>query len=273
MFTRKSIKKIILLTALGVFSFFWISTYAINFDLIASNFVNKMQTKYSKLSCDDQVSKMTFWSSKFEKINQSYSTNTKISRQQKILISILLQTIIKKFESQSKILKYNCVDKVPETWNNIETATWWNTWNDNLNNQDSQFSSLQIKMLDAVNKERIKNWKNKLSLNAKLNNAAQKYAKYLYDVNKWVSYWSQNFRFDHYSKDWKSPFDRIKAEWYEFRAAGENIAVWQPTIEEVMKDRMNSEWHRKNILSKEFKEIWVWYYKDFWVQDFGRERQ
>ncbi len=273
MTTKKMLKKTILLTALGVFSFFWLSTYAINFDLIASNFVNKMQTKYSILSCDDQVKKMHYRSTKFEKINKSYSTNTKISRQQKMLISMLLQTIISKFESKIKILEYECVDITADTWSNVETRTWSNTWTSITDDQLSQINSLQKEMLNAVNIERQKYWKDILILDEKLNQASQKYAEYLYNINNWISYWSKDFRFSHTSKDWKDPFDRIKAEWYEFRAAGENLAVWQSTVEDVMKDLMNSEWHKKNILSEDFEEIWIGVYKNFWVQNFGKERE
>lgn len=54
---------------------------------------------------------------------------------------------------------------------------------------------------------------------------------------------------------------------------GENIAVGQGTPEQVMREWMNSDGHRGNILSREFTHIGVGYYAGaqgpYWVQDFA----
>jgi uncharacterized protein YkwD len=56
----------------------------------------------------------------------------------------------------------------------------------------------------------------------------------------------------------------------QFRAAGENIAMGQPTPKEVVNDWMHSQGHRRNILSKDFNYIGVGYVKDgnYWTQEF-----
>lgn len=52
-------------------------------------------------------------------------------------------------------------------------------------------------------------------------------------------------------------------------AIGENIAVGQRSIDEVMRGWIKSEGHCKNIMSKNFKEIGVAEVSNYWVQDFG----
>lgn len=89
--------------------------------------------------------------------------------------------------------------------------------------------------------------------------------------------------FDHTSLDGRSPWDRIRAEGYDFLAAGENIAAGYATPAEVMVGWMNSPGHRANILSADFNEMGVGYffesndtypgpvgYRHYWGQNFGR---
>ncbi len=52
-------------------------------------------------------------------------------------------------------------------------------------------------------------------------------------------------------------------------AFGENIAVGQRSIDEVLKSWLNSEGHCKNIMSKTFREVGVAEINRYWVQDFG----
>ena len=84
--------------------------------------------------------------------------------------------------------------------------------------------------------------------------------------------------FDHVSPNGQTPTERIKAEGYPNVAPcgcarqtyyGENIARGQKTPEEVMQDWMNSQGHKDNILSKNFKEIGVAFDRNVWVQNFG----
>ncbi len=53
-------------------------------------------------------------------------------------------------------------------------------------------------------------------------------------------------------------------------ALGENLAKGQLTVEQVMKDWINSPHHRDNLLRPEFTEIGIGLYNDLWVQDFGK---
>jgi uncharacterized protein YkwD len=57
--------------------------------------------------------------------------------------------------------------------------------------------------------------------------------------------------------DCKTPFDRMKAAGYPFRRAGENIALsfGKPSMAEIVKQWMDSEGHRANILNEGFTEI------------------
>lgn len=79
---------------------------------------------------------------------------------------------------------------------------------------------------------------------------------------------SKNNYFDHNSPTYGSPFDMMKKFGISYSYAGENIAMGQQTPEEVMKDWMNSEGHRKNIMSPNFTLIGIGYYNGYWVQEF-----
>ncbi len=63
--------------------------------------------------------------------------------------------------------------------------------------------------------------------------------------------------FSHTSPTYGSPFDMMRDFGITYQAAGENIAQGQRTPEEVVQAWMNSEGHRKNILSAEFTHIGV----------------
>jgi uncharacterized protein YkwD len=71
--------------------------------------------------------------------------------------------------------------------------------------------------------------------------------------------------------------DRAEEFGYVFQVIGENLAAGQPSPAEVMRDWMDSEGHRENILDERFTEIGIavraggdYYY--YWVQEFGRPR-
>ena len=68
--------------------------------------------------------------------------------------------------------------------------------------------------------------------------------------------------------------DRIVFAGYRFNgfksfAVGENIAMGQMTIDEVMKGWLKSPGHCKNLMNAMFREIGVAEDHDYWVQDFG----
>lgn len=67
---------------------------------------------------------------------------------------------------------------------------------------------------------------------------------------------------------------RVKDTGYRYRAIAENIAFNQQKPAEVVKDWLNSEGHRKNLLHPDYTEIGVAIAKNekgerYWVQVFG----
>lgn len=103
-----------------------------------------------------------------------------------------------------------------------------------------------------------------ITWNDMLENAAIAHAK---DMAK------RNY-FSHSSKDGRSSSDRIMAAGYTFTgfksfAAGENIAMGQESIAEVMAGWFKSEGHCMNLMNPDFKEVGVARVNDYWVQDFG----
>jgi len=92
-----------------------------------------------------------------------------------------------------------------------------------------------------------------------------------------------NDYFSHTSLDGRSPWDRIRAEGYDFWSAAENIAAGYSTPASVVAGWMGSDGHRANILNCNLKDIGVgYYYLDndtgdlnyhyYWTQDFGTKR-
>jgi uncharacterized protein YkwD len=60
----------------------------------------------------------------------------------------------------------------------------------------------------------------------------------------------------HNGSDGSSPFDRIKDEGYQYRRAGENVAVGRFETDRLMKGWMESPHHKRNILGS-FSQIGV----------------
>lgn len=119
-------------------------------------------------------------------------------------------------------------------------------------------STFASQVVTLVNKERAKAGLKALTVHEKLTGMAVDKAK---DMN-------DNKYFDHTSPTHGSPFDMMKKYGISYGYAGENIAMGQRTPEEVMKSWMNSEGHRKNIMSANFTMIGVGYYNGYWVQEF-----
>jgi len=80
--------------------------------------------------------------------------------------------------------------------------------------------------------------------------------------------------FSHTSKDGRNVEDRIALAGYTFKGyqsfnIGENIAMGQMNIAEVMRGWFKSPGHCKNLMNAEFREVGVAQSNDYWVQDFG----
>lgn len=107
-------------------------------------------------------------------------------------------------------------------------------------------------LLNLINGSRAQYGLSPLKLNEKLDDAADGHTEWMLDVD----------RFSHTGEGGSSPFQRIKAEGYDYRSAGENIA-WRTygstfdsaDIKAVHTQLMNSSGHRANILNSKFTEI------------------
>ena len=124
-------------------------------------------------------------------------------------------------------------------------------------------NKLEKEVVTLVNQERSKQGLAPLKENVKLSNVARTKSE---DMAK-------NNYFSHTSPTYGSPFDMMKQFGITYTAAGENIAMGQPTAASVMNGWMNSPGHRANILSKDFTEIGVGLAKNasgsiYWTQDF-----
>ncbi len=118
-------------------------------------------------------------------------------------------------------------------------------------------------VLRLVNKERKAAGLEALELDETLTEAANVRAE---EITK---------QFSHTRPDGSSAFTVLQEYEYSYMAAGENIAAGQPDPESVVESWMNSEGHRANILSGQFKKLGVGYckianeYQHYWVQLFS----
>ncbi|MCL6572436.1 MAG: SCP-like extracellular protein, partial [Bacillus sp. (in: Bacteria)] len=102
-------------------------------------------------------------------------------------------------------------------------------------------------VIDLTNAQRSKNGLTALKADTQLNGVAQK---------KSLDMQQKNY-FSHTSPTYGSPFDMMRDFGVTYKSAGENIAQGQRTPQEVVTAWMNSEGHRKNILSSKFTHIGV----------------
>jgi uncharacterized protein YkwD len=106
----------------------------------------------------------------------------------------------------------------------------------------------EIKISELTNKERKEKDGPALVLNAALSKIARAHSENM----------ARQGKMEHTLDD-KTPFERIKAAGYKYSTAGENIAMGEEGAElpRIMQAWMESEGHRKNILSPEYTEIGV----------------
>lgn len=121
-------------------------------------------------------------------------------------------------------------------------------------------SGVESRVIELTNAERRKNGLLDLKADASLSNVAREKSKDM----------QQNKYFSHTSPTYGSPFDMMRDFGISYKSAGENIAQGQRTPEEVVNAWMNSEGHRKNILSSGYTHIGVGYVESghYWTQMF-----
>ncbi|WP_235858027.1 CAP domain-containing protein [Sutcliffiella cohnii] len=121
-------------------------------------------------------------------------------------------------------------------------------------------SDVEQRVIELTNAERRKNGLSDLKADASISNVARQKSVDM----------QQNNYFSHTSPTYGSPFDMMRDFGISYNTAGENIAMGQRTPEEVVNAWMNSEGHRKNILSPNFTHIGVGYTENghYWTQMF-----
>lgn len=102
-------------------------------------------------------------------------------------------------------------------------------------------------VINLVNKARINVDEAVLVKNELLQKAAEKKAQDMID----------NDYFAHVSPDGKDPWFWIESQGYDYRLAGENLAINYSNTKEQQKAWMDSPLHRKNILNADYREIGV----------------
>ena len=148
---------------------------------------------------------------------------------------------------QSYQLQQPPVDSTDLVVNDVTTKLW-------------SLADLREELLDAINDERASEWLAAVSLDDKLATASQWHAEYMADTSD----------FNHTTKAGESFVDRINTAWYTYLAAGENIARWQQSVEEVLQARMQSPGHRANILGDQYTEVGFGFANYYRVNKFGK---
>jgi len=105
---------------------------------------------------------------------------------------------------------------------------------------------LEIKMLELINKERVKEGLNPLKADPQATLLARAHSNDMF-VRGY---------FAHINPDGKNPFERMKEAKILFSTAGENLALAQ-TLEIAHKNLMNSPGHRANIMNPEFNRVGI----------------
>lgn len=119
-------------------------------------------------------------------------------------------------------------------------------------------------IIDAVNSVRAQNGRAAVGACPRLDRVSQQYAQVMADTG----------HYDHTGPNGESPWDRMRAGGYDYRAAGENIAYGYPTAAEVHTGWVESDGHFRNMINGRVTDIGLgaaqsetgrWY----WVQMFG----
>jgi uncharacterized YkwD family protein len=121
-------------------------------------------------------------------------------------------------------------------------------------------SQMAQQVIDLTNNERKKNGLPSLKADGSLSKVAQTKSNDM----------ETKHYFSHTSPTYGSPFDMMRDFGVTYKSAGENIAMGQPTAQAVVNAWMNSEGHRKNILSANYTNIGVGFTSkgNYWSQMF-----
>lgn len=131
--------------------------------------------------------------------------------------------------------------------------------------------NIGAQVIEFINVDREKNNIAPLNINPELTRAAKAKAEDMVANNY----------FDHYGPDGKKPWEWIHRTDYDYIFAGENLAMNFTTAKSVHAALMNSESHRKNILSDKYQDIGVAMVSgeiegkktNILVETFGRKRK
>lgn len=193
------------------------------------------------------------------KINREIQTKWELQRQKFINILTLLSSS-QRIAERPKAIFEELITRLSVTKPTVTLTTNTTTTTeieakpivtDNL-------TTIRQEILKLVNQERAKAWLWALTLNDKLNKSSQLHAEDM----------AAKDYFNHTSKDGRTPSERVLTQDYDYHYVWENIAWNQRTAQEVMDDRMNSPWHKANILWANFKEIGIWLSDRYRVQNF-----
>ncbi len=145
----------------------------------------------------------------------------------------------------------------------IEVTAIQERQNANADNSNNNTGNEQIiSHIEAINLFRTENGLLPLRVNGQLTQSAQKYAEYMLEAK----------RFSHVGANGSTFVARITDTGYVYQSLGENIAVGQTSIPQVMTAWKNSPSHRKNLLDERFTEVGVGRAGNYWVQNFGKPR-
>lgn len=100
-------------------------------------------------------------------------------------------------------------------------------------------------LLDATNQKRSDNHRDALTLNSKLNAAAQAKANDMAARNYWA----------HTTPDGREPWVFVQDAGYDYQKAGENLAYGFNSSQDTIVGWMNSSSHRQNMLDGNYSEV------------------
>ncbi len=125
----------------------------------------------------------------------------------------------------------------------VVVNTFWGTIQQHVLSYATEMSTSSL--LQETNDERVATGLGGLTLNAKLNQAAQAKANDMSTRN----YWSHN------TPEGNPPWVFFSAAGYTYQTAGENLAYGFDTSTDTIAGWMNSPGHKANILNNTYKEV------------------